>query len=665
MAAAAPTLKKVFLELGGKSAAIVLDDADLAAAVGHDGVQPSASTPARAARSPPGCSSRGSGTTRRCRSPPPRWSRSAPSDPADPGHDLRPGDLAGPARPGRGLPAARRGGGRRRSPPAAASIESRADGFWIEPTVIAGLDNTARLAQEEIFGPVLVVIPHDGDDDAVRIANDSAYGLSGSVDSGDLGAGQGGRRTGSAPAPSRSTAACGSAPTRRSAATSSPASAGRWAWPASRSTSRPSSSPSRLTYRGETCVPGQGRRRHRRGAGHRRGLRPGARRRGRGGRGRRPQRGGRRAGRQGDRGGRRHARSSCAPTSRRGVGGGAGRRAPSAAYGGIDLLVNNAAIYGDMQFDLLITRRLGLLPEVHVGEHGRRAGDDPRRLPAHAGARRRRDRQPELDGGVPLLRLLRPGQGRRQRPHPAARPRARRHEHPGQRDRARARPTPRPPAPRPATRPRSMVKGLAIKRMGQPEDMVGACLFLLSDEAAWVTGQILAVDGGQIVPVVTSTRSGSSASATSASRWRCGWPRPTASSSRSTTCCPIRSPSSWRPEPRPPRASASSPRADVVCVMVRDDDQVRAGGLGDVGARPGARRHPLDRRARHAGRARGRSGLDRRSTHRSAGARWAPPTARSRSWSAAATRRSRPPGRRSRRWAPRSCTPARSAPARG
>ena len=39
---------------------------------------------------------------------------------------------------------------------------------------------------------------------------------------------------------------------------------------------------------------------------------------------------------------------------------------------------------------------------------------------------------------------------------------------------------------------------LAIKRMGQPDDMVGACLFLLSDEASWVTGQILNVDGGQV-----------------------------------------------------------------------------------------------------------------------------------------------------------------------
>jgi aldehyde dehydrogenase (NAD+) len=63
---------------------------------------------------------------------------------------------------------------------------SKDGGFWIEPTVISGLDNTARVAQEEIFGPVLVVIPHDGDDDAVRIANESPYGLSGSVDSGSL-----------------------------------------------------------------------------------------------------------------------------------------------------------------------------------------------------------------------------------------------------------------------------------------------------------------------------------------------------------------------------------------------------------------------------------------------------------------------------------------------
>jgi NAD(P)-dependent dehydrogenase (short-subunit alcohol dehydrogenase family) len=44
---------------------------------------------------------------------------------------------------------------------------------------------------------------------------------------------------------------------------------------------------------------------------------------------------------------------------------------------------------------------------------------------------------------------------------------------------------------------KELVKGLALKRLGQPQDMVGAAIFLLSDEAAWVTGQILAIDGGQ------------------------------------------------------------------------------------------------------------------------------------------------------------------------
>jgi aldehyde dehydrogenase (NAD+) len=57
----------------------------------------------------------------------------------------------------------------------------RTAGFYIEPTVIAGLTNDARVAREEIFGPVLTVIAHDGDADAVRIANDSPYGLSGAV----------------------------------------------------------------------------------------------------------------------------------------------------------------------------------------------------------------------------------------------------------------------------------------------------------------------------------------------------------------------------------------------------------------------------------------------------------------------------------------------------
>lgn len=54
-------------------------------------------------------------------------------------------------------------------------------GFFYTPTLLTGVDPDSEIAQEEVFGPVLVIIPHDGDDDAVRIANNSIYGLSGAV----------------------------------------------------------------------------------------------------------------------------------------------------------------------------------------------------------------------------------------------------------------------------------------------------------------------------------------------------------------------------------------------------------------------------------------------------------------------------------------------------
>ena len=54
-------------------------------------------------------------------------------------------------------------------------------GFYVRPTVFADVNNSMRIAQEEIFGPVLVVISFEDEDDAVRIANDSAYGLGGSI----------------------------------------------------------------------------------------------------------------------------------------------------------------------------------------------------------------------------------------------------------------------------------------------------------------------------------------------------------------------------------------------------------------------------------------------------------------------------------------------------
>lgn len=58
-------------------------------------------------------------------------------------------------------------------------------GYYVEPTIFADVDPKMTIAQEEIFGPVLSILPYDGDDDAVRIANDTIYGLAGGVWSGD------------------------------------------------------------------------------------------------------------------------------------------------------------------------------------------------------------------------------------------------------------------------------------------------------------------------------------------------------------------------------------------------------------------------------------------------------------------------------------------------
>lgn len=184
MADGAATLKKVFLELGGKSAFLVLDDADLAGAC------------SMAAFTASMHAGQGCAITTRLVVPRNRYDEAVEAAAATmgglkPGDPTNPGTICGPVISARQrdriqeyLDSAIAEGGRFAC--GGGRPADRDVGFFIEPTVIAGLDNTAKVAREEIFGPVLTVIAHDGDDDAVRIANDSPYGLSGTVFSPDL-----------------------------------------------------------------------------------------------------------------------------------------------------------------------------------------------------------------------------------------------------------------------------------------------------------------------------------------------------------------------------------------------------------------------------------------------------------------------------------------------
>jgi aldehyde dehydrogenase (NAD+) len=177
---AAPTLKNVFLELGGKSANIVLDDAPLEA------VLPGAAM--TCVHGGQGCA-----ITTRLLLPRSRYAEGleivkAAFEGWNYGDPTNPANLQGPQisrkQQERVLGYIEKGRKEGARVLVGGGIPSHPEkGFYVEPTLFVDVDPKATIAQEEIFGPVLCVLPYEDDDDAVRIANDSIYGLSGSVSS--------------------------------------------------------------------------------------------------------------------------------------------------------------------------------------------------------------------------------------------------------------------------------------------------------------------------------------------------------------------------------------------------------------------------------------------------------------------------------------------------
>src|SRR2546425_1284679 len=183
--AAAPTVKRVTQELGGKSANIILDDADLENAV-KQGVQ---------------ACFRNSGQS--CNAPTrllvPRSKMAAANMAAKRATQVT--KVGDPFRDGTSIgPLASKGQFEKVQRLIKQGIEDGANlvvgglgrpeglskGYFVNPTVFSDVRNEMTVAREEIFGPVLCIIPYEDDDDAVRIANDTPYGLSGYVTSGDI-----------------------------------------------------------------------------------------------------------------------------------------------------------------------------------------------------------------------------------------------------------------------------------------------------------------------------------------------------------------------------------------------------------------------------------------------------------------------------------------------
>jgi aldehyde dehydrogenase (NAD+) len=185
MELAARSVKKCALELGGKSANIILEDADLERAI-NDGIDDAFRNSGQVC----GGLSRVLVPRSRLAEAEELAVRKAESyvlgDPYDPATTL--GPVANATQRERIREYIRSGlaEGVRMLTGGPEAPEGLDRGFFVRPTVFSG-DNTSRVAREEIFGPVIVIVPFEDDEDAFRIANDTEYGLSAAVFGGDVG----------------------------------------------------------------------------------------------------------------------------------------------------------------------------------------------------------------------------------------------------------------------------------------------------------------------------------------------------------------------------------------------------------------------------------------------------------------------------------------------
>ncbi len=178
--AAADTIKRVCLELGGKSANIILDSADLATAV-KGGVMGCFGNCGQSCNAPTRMLVPASRMAEAIEIARATAAKAVPGNPADESTRLGPVVSAAQYNKIQALIQAGIDEGATLVAGGTGKPEGLETGYFVRPTVFANVTNEMTIAREEIFGPVLSIIGYKDDEDAVRIANDTVYGLSGYV----------------------------------------------------------------------------------------------------------------------------------------------------------------------------------------------------------------------------------------------------------------------------------------------------------------------------------------------------------------------------------------------------------------------------------------------------------------------------------------------------